>query len=310
VDDLVLTGLDGSNPLGFFAALGALQVLTERHGDGGNGDVPRLSWRDEGCWRPVLHQPGLSEDALVAALFADREAWPGDLAISLRYQKGGTGSWTLDLKPIPADFRAFLDDCARQAATGKRRAADYAAAYATEIAVDANGNTKPTAFHFASGQQQFLATIHELAGAVTAEHLQEALFGPWQGTATLKSLGWDATVTRLYALRASDPSGEKRGGVPGADWLAFRALALFPVAPVGARVLTTCCEGSWSAGRFRWPLWVAPATCAAVRSLLRLPTLAEMTPVEREARGIAIVFESAIERFGQGYGKFCPSTVR
>jgi hypothetical protein len=55
IDDVVsaleLPGLDGSNPVGFLAALGVFQTLS-RFCD----DIARLSWHDDaGRWIPVLH---------------------------------------------------------------------------------------------------------------------------------------------------------------------------------------------------------------------------------------------------------------
>ena len=44
---VVLTGLDGSNPLGFLAALGVLNVLADRDG------TATLQWRP-GDWRPIV----------------------------------------------------------------------------------------------------------------------------------------------------------------------------------------------------------------------------------------------------------------
>jgi hypothetical protein len=64
---------------------------------------------------------------------------------------------------------------------------------------------------------------------------EEALFGPWLYARALPVLQWDNSQTRDYALRASDPSKEKKLGVPGADWLAFRGLS-FLVAPVRDRI--------------------------------------------------------------------------
>lgn len=49
---LLLRGLDGSNPLGFLAALGTLRALTDSWPNRGL----TMSWtRDSGAWRPVLH---------------------------------------------------------------------------------------------------------------------------------------------------------------------------------------------------------------------------------------------------------------
>jgi hypothetical protein len=54
---LELTGLDGANPLGFLAALGALVSLHEAR-DG----HPRLGWRSGHRWVPVLEGTGAPDD--------------------------------------------------------------------------------------------------------------------------------------------------------------------------------------------------------------------------------------------------------
>jgi hypothetical protein len=69
-----LVGLDGSNPLAFFAALGVLQALADA------GVTANLRWELQGRWRPFL-RVALDEEALVALLDADRDkvAWGQEL---------------------------------------------------------------------------------------------------------------------------------------------------------------------------------------------------------------------------------------
>jgi len=152
--------------------------------------------------------------------------------------------------------------------------------------------------------------VDELIAGVTPADLEEALFGPWRYERSLPVLGWDNAQARDYALRASDPSKDKKLGVPGADWLAFRGLPFLRVAPVGDRVETTGCQGGWKTGTFRWPLWTTAIPRAVVGSLLVSPELFAMSPQALEARGITVVFEAAIRRSDQGgYGSFAPARV-
>ena len=103
MSDILLPGLDGSNPLGFLAALGVLNVLGERH----SGST--LGWTS-GDWRPILRDARLAtEDQLIAAIAADLGTWIDDPCLSLKYKKAsGSGAW--DLKPPPQRFRAYLDE--------------------------------------------------------------------------------------------------------------------------------------------------------------------------------------------------------
>jgi hypothetical protein len=151
--------------------------------------------------------------------------------------------------------------------------------------------------------------VGELVGKVTKDDLRETLQGPWRYERSLPVLGWDATSSRDYALRASDPSTDKKRGVPGADWLAVRGLTFFPAVPQGNRVMTTGCSGGWKDGTFRWPLWTVSLPASVIRSVL-CQKVEDMTKHERRARGIGGVFSSGIKRSDQGgYGSFEPASV-
>lgn len=296
--EVTLTGLDGANPLAFLAALGALE------GAAGDGHEARLSWKYTGTWQPVLTSRSPDMDTLLKRLDADRVGSIGDPALGLRYDGKA------DLKPEPRRFREFLLELREQATPTRRRSVDWASAFATDVAVDNNGHTKPTALHFTAGQQQFLQMANELANRVTLDDLREALEGPWKYERSLPVMGWDATSSRDYALRASDPSTDKKRGVPGADWLAIRGLVFLPTVPRGNRILTTGCSGGWKDGRFRWPLWTVLLNPQTIRSVLSIDVEA-ISRGERDARGIGVVLTSGIRRSDQGgYGSFEPAEAR
>lgn len=294
-----LTGLDGSNPLGFLAALGALRVLHDL------GYDATLRWELSGVWRPVL-RVAIDRAGLLDVLDEDRRGWSEERALQLAYKKeeGSTGT-VRDLKPRPQDLRTWLAGLLTE---GSDRSIALASAFFAETAQDNNGNTKPTALHFTAGQQQFLGMANDLQQAVTRDDLVEALFGPWTYARELPVLGWDSTAGRDYALRASDPSKDKKTGVPGADWLALMALAFLPVAPVGEKLLTPGCSGGWKDGSFCWPLWTVSLAAPTLQSLLSTSRLLTLSARDRAARGIGAVFSSGIRRSDQGgYGSFRPS---
>jgi hypothetical protein len=315
MSEVVFTGLDGKNPLGFLAALGALNAVADRADNAIS--QPRLAWRAAGTYRPVLLD-GPDRKALLDLLVTDLQSFAGEPALELRYRKRGEGSEAHDLKPPPEEFVKYLR--ALVASDGKRSLA-FAAALATDVAVDNNGSTKPTALHFTAGQQEFLAMVDALRRGVTRDDLEEALFGPWQYARALPVLQWDNSQARDYALRAGDPSKEKKMGVPGADWLAFRGLPFVRVAPISTRagvasgagrdrIGTTGCRGGWKTGFFRWPIWTGFLTRSVVSSLVTSPELFEADPRTLRPRGVPIVFESAIVRTDQGgYGSFSPASV-
>lgn len=312
---LLLPGLDASNPLAYFAALGALQILSDPGKAAEECEPWRLSWRDEGRWLAVLH--GTADvEALIQRLHDDIASWNDELCLQLAYDAEGkrlppsADKATFDLKPIPETFRSFVDEVTVTCAPQRLRSARLVAAYGSELVTDNNDNLKPTALHFTAGQQSFLGMVRTLQQGLNRDDFREALLGPWRNESKLPSLSWNASAPRVYAYRADNPSGEKRGSVPAADWLAFVGLRFFPVASKRSRLLTTCVQGGWKNSTLRWPVWTLPSTVNAVRSLLTWRGLREADSQQRSAVGVAVLYESKILRSDQGgYGSFSPASV-
>jgi hypothetical protein len=307
---LKLTGLDAQNPLAYFAALGLLRVLDLRcttHG----APRPKLAFVDEGQQVPVVSTQ-LDAEAIVGIVLEDAAAQRDNTALRLAYDDDGNivepdalGA-IRDLKPTPASAREFLERCARAG----RRAADLAAGFFCELVTDkTKGNTKPTALHFTAGQQAFLTMVETLRANITSDDVREALFGAWRYESTLPSLSWDSSVSRLYALRASDPSKEKRGSIPAAYWLGVQALTFFPVCVERGVLSTPGVKGGWKDSSFCWPLWMAPASAPTIAALLKIDPTA-FSSRERAAMGLTQVFAARISRSDQGgYGAFSPADV-
>lgn len=307
---MVLTGLDGMNPLGFMAAVGLMRVLDRCTGHDG---ACRLAWQNDGRWTPRLEIPDGLDPVAEVASHAEECKEPPELSLEYKGKH--------DLKPPPEDFVAFqaaaLDRAeSRLAETGTpdRTWVDFVAAYAPGVATDGKGMTKPTAFHFTAGQQLFLDAVRKLADGLTEKDVRTALFGPWDYSSPLPTLRWDALAERSHALLGFDPSKDKVKGNPGADWLAFQALPLFPTVPrpvpghaprVGTTGFQRDHDGEW----FTWPLWRPMAGLGAARSLLARGRFGQLRPGERTALGVSIVLRSQVRRTGQGYGSFTPAQV-
>ncbi len=311
----VLTGLDAQNPLGFFAALGLLRVL-DAHAAAAGGPRPMLGYGN-GDTCALLTCSGTLDD-VIGIVLEDAVAQKAAAFLQIAYDTAGALTSSehpdakRDLKPSPAAARTILE---RAAATGSRRDQDLLTGLFSELVTDNNGNTKPTSLHFTAGKQVFLAMVEDLRAGVTADDLREALLGPWKNESTLPSLSWDASVSRQYALRASDPSADKKGSVAGANWLAVHGLAFFPVQVARDRLVTTATRGGWKDSVFTWPVWNVQLTAPTIASLLRA---SEPDPdhgrrwsaQERAAMGIEAVFWSKILRSDQGgYGSFTPAAV-
>ncbi|HEY6315103.1 MAG TPA: hypothetical protein VIY52_30465 [Streptosporangiaceae bacterium] len=295
-NELAVPALEGTNPLGYLAALGVLDAMSRRV----NGVT--LHWTDELVPHAVFS--GLGDlDSLLDVLDRDREEWATSVLLNFPEK-----SPLPDAKPDKPRLREWFEAVYRQA--DDRTDSDHLCALVAEDALDGKGNAKPTHLHFTAGQQQFLEMIRALSSNVDRDRLTEAVCGPWKYNSPLPSLSWDSRGERVYAVRATNPSKEKRLGVPGADWLAFRGLVFYPVSrTIRGSLRTTACDDGWKTSAFRWPLWALPASRNVVASLVADRTLvsqrATLQPDDLAARGILCVLQAPIRRTDQGgYGSF------
>jgi hypothetical protein len=296
MNDVELPALSGTNPLGFLAALGVLDAVYSVRPEAS------LRWTDELVPHALIGDAG-DLDLILDVLDRDRESWmastvlgfPSDVPLK-------------DAKPDDARLRGWFKAAADT--RGPQQDADLLCAIVAEGAFDGNRNAKPTHLHFTAGQQQFLEMARTLASTADRERLHEAICGPWAYDSPLPSFSWDARGERVYAVRATNPSKEKRLGVPGADWLAFRGLLFYPVTrTVNGSLRTTACDSAWKRSAFRWPLWSVPGRRDVVRSLVADRTLiadgARLRAEVLDARGVFSVLRAPIRRTDQGgYGSF------
>ena len=261
----ILSGLDGTNPLGFMGSLGLLRVLHLKT------PAVRLRFMSDGSFHPFIE--GLADtfdlaDAVAtdAAEAAEKPAW---LLEYPKEEKKGI-KMVADLKAPPAAFAGFLSACIELWLKGDDEDVAFAAAFGTTVAVDGNGNTKPTAFHFTAANQQFLGTVQTIRAVVTAEWARRSLF---EGHATLPggNLRWDPAAERNWALMANNPNDDGTSVDAPLEWLAFRSLPLFPSFPVGSRIITTAVRGRGDDMKMTWPLCSLPISLETAASALQAP---------------------------------------
>lgn len=297
-----LVGVDGSNPLGFLAALGLLRVVPGA----------KLGFCEDGSFRAFVEGLDKTESDLATLIAADAEAASNEGAPwRLSYTKAATKRQgpqeVADLKPPPEEYKKFLATCVEAWLTGNDEAAGYAAAYGTDIAVDDKSNTtKPTAFHFTAGQQTFLGAVEDIRASVTQEWVETSLFAG-HGQRPGRNLRWDPGAERNWALMANNPSGDGTRVDAPLEWLAFRGLPLLPSFPRGSRIITTGVVGRGDDRTFTWPLWYIPASLLTTRSVLQVDWT--KSTKERAACGVFAICSSAIRRTSQRYGNFGPSSV-
>ena len=288
---LVLTGLDGANPLAFLASLGTLRLATLCWPEAGI----RMRWVRSNGWRPELcGSPIEGPDEFCAALLHAKHWAPLEA-----FRPMGN-----NLTVSEAEFEFLPKEALEDVTPHDRRKADFATAFACEVI----GDTKKDRIEFSnfcfitgSGHQDFLGTANALAGGCGVPHLKEALFGPWKRADKSNSFRWDPEDAKEYALQFGNPS--KAGGVMsvwGANRLAFEGLPLFPSLPVGNHLATTGFRRRPRA--LTWPIWTHGAGLDTVRSLLSLAELQAEEPRRDHmmARGIDEVFRSPRVQIGQG----------
>ena len=291
-----LTGLEGTNPLGFFAALG-VQVAFQ-----GKSEVPRLWWSDDVVPHAMV-DGSISTEQIVERAMDVFPEWSEGPAIATGLEPVG------DLKFKEEDITAYLD---RTRFAGS--SAGLAACLVAEGSLDNSQAAKPTDLYFTAGQQKFLKMVVEILDGVTARDLEIGVIGPWPYQSKLSSLMWDVTDDSNYALSSSDPAKDRKLTNPGAEALAILGISNYPVFGSPGRTLTQGASGGWKRGSFTWPIWTRPASHRAVASLLAHSTGAQPGLNERAdlypSWGIARIMQSAIRRSDQGgYGTFGPPEV-
>jgi hypothetical protein len=296
-----LTGLEGSNPLGFLAALG-VQTLFESE-----ERQPCLWWSPDVVSHAFVDGQYTLKAVIEQALrvFPD---WAASPALNPHFPKGE------NLKFTPDNLRKYLQNN-KDLPPGDT----IASALVAEGSLDNSQRAKPSDLYFTAGQQRFLKMARSILLGTTEDHLREGLVGPWSYRSNLPSLMWDVVDDRLYALSSFDPAGEKKLTNPGPEALAILGLSRHPVFAAlnrtnkgPGRTLTRGCSGSWKEGAYTWPLWSRPAPPRAVDSLLAHATgntardLRNRSPWYR-SWSVSQVLRSAIRRSSQGgYGTFGP----
>ncbi|QDV54240.1 helicase Cas3 [Rosistilla oblonga] len=266
--ELLLTGIDGTRPLGFLAALGTFATLSRAFPEASL----QFAWISQhGGWRPMLTSfddlpidRDIVLDAVLQQLTSEDEQHP-----SLRIPSLLAGCGNAD------ERRKRYLQFAEAASICDRRDADWTSCSGSDAASAEAISQLQT-----SRRDYHSIAIRGLLDVTAASHLSRTLFEPWDYADPIAgvSLHLEPREDRRHAYQWHTPSGDptrkSNGGMIGANRLALEAWPLFQSIPAGDRLRTIGFRGLRASNTyFTWPLWNAPIPIAVVQSLLSLREL-------------------------------------
>lgn len=264
-NELTLTGLDGSNPLAFLAALGALRT----HSIARPGCGVKMRWAKHSCaWRPVIAvSPGLSlnQTDFIKMLNESLISCPDDHPLTQMYSE--------EISEAPYTQTSY-----------------WTSAMRSDLAPDATNQLQTVR------RDYFLGNLRSIIQETTETHLERTLFRQWDYGDKLdnQSLHLDPKEDRRYAYQWNEPSGDpnrkKSGGMLGANRLAIEAFPLFQSFAIGDKLMTCGFRGSRINNTFwTWPLWNGFLLCEVIMSLLRLKELQQSMPDPRKLAALGLI---------------------
>lgn len=285
--ELLLPGLDGTNPLGFLAALGAFRILSQSRPYG----RASMKWTPRGgTWIPCLCDTSLSVaeflDVLVTGLHKSIDEHP------VR-QLEETSEESSDMR------RQEILEQIHLCSSNRRCECEWISALSSDIVPPDATNQLQTArrdYHFGN--------LTSIIRKTTRDHLTRAVFAPWDYADSLdnQSLHIDPSEDRRHAYQwnkpAGDPNRKKNGGMLGANRLAIEAIPIFTSLPDGKSLRTLGFYGKRRDDtRWTWPIWNVPVRSTELQTILGIAILQDehIGPRERielASRGIVSVFRS------------------
>jgi hypothetical protein len=297
-DNTSLSGLDGTNPLGFLAALGVFCLLSKE-----NSSLT-MAWQLADCtWRPNLFgnkvpltQLGTELHDAIAKL--DKSVWSFD-------------------KKLPfaaARLRQEACNAVGSASITERGLADEVASLGVECWVDKDGDFEATSFCMVrsgdSTGQGLLAYGKRVLETTTESQLQQAVSSEWMYEDDQCAFRWDPGEDRGYALQWRNPSKVGALSIKGGNCLALLGMRLFSAIPSNRKAETVAFGLKQpKQSSFTWPIWMYPVNLDVATSLLCLADLQEERPSRSvlHGRGIAAAYRSERIMTSTYYANFTPS---
>lgn len=286
-DGLLLPGLDGTNPLGFLAALGLFRAV-----DDALDRAPiRILWQPGlGTWVPVIVGTDLQPKSLLELL---------EIALVKQIDQHSIGTLNELSDSSDSSRRKLFQLQTRDACSESRNDTDWLAALACDVVPSSAINQLQTTrrdYHFGN--------LTSVISNTTSEHLHRTLFATWDYADPLdnQSLHLDPTEDRRHAHQwnkpAGDPDRKSSGGMLGANRLAIEAFSFFTSLPENKALHTVGFTGQRSRNtRWTWPLWNVPISVSCIQSVLTFAELQaeQLSTIERERlrdRGIVAAYRT------------------
>ncbi len=277
-EPLVLSGIDGSKPLGFLAALGVFRIL----GRLSEGSDYSFAWKSiSGAWRPTIfssRDSALSDEWLLDALTENLDTDPDQFP-------------PLRLAEISGVRRDMFLDIATAADLMNRDDADWLSCNESDIA-------SPEAIsQLQTTRRDYHAIgIRGLLSETTTDHLRRSLFEAWDYADPIAgvSLHLEPREDRRHAYQWYTPSGDPTrklyGGMIGANRLALEAWPLFQSLPTGDKLATVGFQGLKANNtKLTWPIWTTPISVSVLATVLSLRPLQQSDIAHEDIDPIGIV---------------------
>ncbi len=290
---LRLIGLDGTNPLGFLAAVGLFRVVSRSLAS----TVVKLGWvATGGTWIPELSGATLTPAGLLNLLSASFSAVDEHPSLSLLANATKQSSPS---GPEQVTRRMVMLNRLSGISRENVESADWIAAVISDAVPEDSINQLQTV-----RRDYFTGNIRSVVDRTHESHLERTIFSPWDYADALdnQSLHLDPTEDRRHAHQWDKPSGDpnrkNQGGMLGANRLALEAFPLFVSIPAGDALRTLSFSGQRSTNtRWTWPIWSEPIDIDSMRSVLGFQELQKLEPTPADVstlrgRGITAAFRT------------------
>ncbi len=284
-------GLNGSNPLGFLAALGLFRLLATAL-----DSSTKMFWEiSQGSWSPTFvgKNPVLaSEESLLEWLTKSLQIDPQQHPLKLLCE---LPEESLNLTR-PSEYSMAVE----RATFRDRQWCDWLSCNGSDLCEASSNSQLQTA-----RRDYFPESVSAVIAATTSSHLQRALFRTWDYADPIQkvSLHLEPREDRRHAYQwfkpVADPTRTVQGGMVGANRLAIEAWPLMQSLPFRGELQTIGFQGTRPAKgiHWTWPLWQVPLELSGVMTALNLGELQINTEgaaaIDRDellARGICLVF--------------------